>query len=106
MISICPWSISEYTLCDYHFLHRLFFASISRLESQNQTESVKLNWTEKISMLLSDYDKKLVEAAAVGIDVTNITQHRQNVSTQAQDWNFWNSLLFAGTVYTTIGRFV
>ena len=49
-------------------------------------------------------DEKIVEAAMHGIDGTNKTEHVQNISVQYQDWDFWNSVLFAGTVYTTIGK--
>lgn len=75
-----------------------------RLEAQNHTEATKQDWKDRVDALLTAYDEKIVEAAMHGIDVTNKTEHVQNVSVLYQDWDFWNSVLFAGTVYTTIGK--
>lgn len=76
------------------------------MEAQNHTEATKQVWKDKVDALLTDYDIKIVDASFHGIDVTNKSQHVTNTTQQLQDWDFWNSLLFCGTVYTTIGMLV
>ena len=76
------------------------------MEAQNHSEATKQDWKDKVDALLTDYDIKIVDASFHGVDVTNKSQHVTNTTQQLQDWDFWNSLLFCGTVYTTIGILV
>ncbi|KAF6038472.1 hypothetical protein EB796_003198 [Bugula neritina] len=69
----------------------------------NQTDNKEL-WIDKANEMLSLYDQNISKAISHGIDIGNTSQHFQNLTrTGGPIWDIWNSLFFAGTVYTTIG---
>ena len=61
----------------------------------------KKNWTKMVDRLLNYYVEDLAEATSHGVDITDVTQHEYESESK---WDFWGSLFYAGTVYTTIGR--
>ncbi|KAF6040028.1 hypothetical protein EB796_001715 [Bugula neritina] len=58
------------------------------------------NWTKMVDRLLNYYVEDLATAASHGVDITDVTQHEYQ---SERKWDFWGSLFYAGTVFTTIG---
>ena len=54
-----------------------------------------------VDRLLKYYVEDLAEATSHGVDITDVTQHEYESDSK---WDFWGSLFYAGTVYTTIGN--
>lgn len=54
-----------------------------------------------VNRLLGYYVEDLSEAASHGVDITDVTQHEFESESK---WDFWGSLFYAGTVFTTIGE--
>lgn len=50
--------------------------------------------------LLAEYDMKIEQAVTLGINISDKTEMKQNVT---RDWDFWTSLFFSATIYTSIG---
>lgn len=58
------------------------------------------NWTKMVERLLNYYVEDLAEATSHGVDITDVTEHEYESGSK---WDFWGSLFYAGTVFTTIG---
>jgi len=54
-----------------------------------------------VDRLLNYYVEDLATAASHGVDITDVTQHEYQ---SERKWDFWGSLFYAGTVFTTIGE--
>ena len=71
-------------------------AIILELMATSMTSHVRTTTEEQLKQLLVDYEADIMKAYKAGVT---------SASTE-EVWGFWDSLVFCGTVYSTIGRFL
>ena len=71
-------------------------AIVQELMATSMTSRVRVTTEEQLKQMLIDYEADIMEAYKAGV----------TSSSTEEVWGFWDSLVFCGTVYSTIGKFL